>query len=412
MGRPRTQPAANATRAILRRGYPLLLALLLLALVCLADSRPAQRAYKPGQIIKQGKYRFGISKARALTRRARAGQGRRNDDRRSDQRRPGAIGPGPIYWGATIGPHLTGEQAPWDMSAVSAFAALTKPPAIIHFFSPFADCSRSPCSFYGFPTGVMRQIRDYGAIPMLSWASQSTPAYLNQPDFQLSDTLSGRYDSYIRSFAEQARDYGHPFFLRFNWEMNGNWFAWMERANGNRPGEAIAVWRHVHDIFRQAGASNVTWVWCPNVDPDNIHQGLEQLYPGDGYVDWTCLDGYNWGTHPSRQDRWRSFVELYGSTYDRIVGDIAPTKPMMVGEIASSEYGGSKAQWHRETLAAIPASFPQIRALVWFERFDDGMDWPIGTSPSAAQAFKDGIADPVYLGNHFGAIGASPIPAP
>ena len=49
--------------------------------------------------------------------------------------------------------------------------------------------------------------------------------------------------------------------------MNGNWFAWMEGVNGNQPGEYVAAWRHVHDIFTAVGATNVSWVWCPNVDP-------------------------------------------------------------------------------------------------------------------------------------------------
>ena len=68
-----------------------------------------------------------------------------------------------------------------------------------------------------------------------------------------------------------------------------------EQANGNRPGEYVAAWRHVHDIFTSVGANDVTWVWCPNVDPDHKMQSLGSLYPGDAYVDWTCLDGYNWG---------------------------------------------------------------------------------------------------------------------
>ena len=29
--------------------------------------------------------------------------------------------PQPLYWGATIGSHVTGEQAPWDMGAVTKF---------------------------------------------------------------------------------------------------------------------------------------------------------------------------------------------------------------------------------------------------------------------------------------------------
>ena len=78
--------------------------------------------------------------------------------------------------------------------------------------------------------------------------------------------IAGTYDAYIREFAEGARDWGHPFFLRFNWEMNGDWFPWAERVNGNQPGEYVAAWRHVHDIFTAVGATNATWVWCPYAD--------------------------------------------------------------------------------------------------------------------------------------------------
>ena len=111
--------------------------------------------------------------------------------------------------------------------------------------------------------------------------------------------IEGHHDAYIREFAEAAKAWGHPFFLRFNWEMNGNWFPWSEGVNGNQPGEYVAAWRHVHDIFTQVGATNATWVWCPNVDPASKLHDLASLYPGDAYVDWTGLDGYNWGTNPA-----------------------------------------------------------------------------------------------------------------
>ena len=111
--------------------------------------------------------------------------------------------------------------------------------------------------------------------------------------------IEGRYDAYIREFAEAAKAWGHPFFLRFNWEMNGNWFAWSEGVNGNQPGEYVAAWRHVHDIFTSVGATNATWVWCPNVDPGKEFDDLALALSGRRYVDWTCLDGYNWGTNPT-----------------------------------------------------------------------------------------------------------------
>jgi hypothetical protein len=303
-----------------------------------------------------------------------------------------------LYWGASIGSQLTGEQAPWDMSAVTEFEQIAgKQVSLVNFFGPFANCSTSPCSFYRFPTGPMESIHKTGAIPIYSWSSQSIPSHTSEPDFQLADVAAGTYDSYIREFAEDARDWGHPFFLRFDWEMNGSWFPWGEGANGNQPGQFVAAWRHVHDIFSEVGADNVTWVWCPNVDPDGIFANLSSLYPGDDYVDWTGLDGYNWGLNPAKPDRWRSFDELFEATYHRIADQVAPNKPLLIGEIGSTEKGGSKASWIEEALTAIPVKYPKIGGLVWFDTYDDGMDWPIETSASAAGAFAEAIQSPAYV---------------
>jgi hypothetical protein len=325
---------------------------------------------------------------------------------RACNRKPAPTGPaGPIFWGAWIGDQLTGDEAPWDMGAVAKFEQMAgKPASVINFSSPFADCSRTPCDYYEFPEGPMELIRSHGSVPMFSWASQSTPAKLSQPDFQLSDVLEGHHDAYIREWAEGARDWGHPFFLRFNWEMNGNWFAWHEGVNGNQPGEAVAVWRHVHNIFTEVGADNVTWVWCPNIDPAGKMRDLASLYPGDEYVDWTGLDGYNWGTNPARPDKWRSFDELYRETYDEITTTIAPGKPLIISEIGSTEHGGSKAEWIADTIQSVTTEYPQVRGFLWFEKYDDGMDWPIETSSASAEAFAAGIQHPAFATNSFGSL--------
>jgi len=319
----------------------------------------------------------------------------------------------PLYWGATIGSHLTGDQAPWDMNAVTQFeSGAGKSASMVQFFQPFAQCGGSGCSFYSFPTEPMDSIRGHGSIPVLSWSSQAIPSTLNQPDFQLSDVISGRYDEYIAEFAAEARDWGHPFFLRFNWEMNGSWFPWAEGVNGNATGEYVAAWRHVHDIFAAAGATNVSWVWCPFVDPGHSLHDLGSLYPGDAYVDWTGLDGYNWGTNPASPRGWRSFNQLFRSTYDQVTGSVAPTKPMMIGEVGSSEQGGSKADWIRDALARVPAEYPRIRALLWFDKFDDNMDWPIETSSAATAAFAEGIQQTAFVGASYGGLSGGAIPPP
>jgi hypothetical protein len=320
-----------------------------------------------------------------------------------------------LYWGAWIGDQLTGTEAPWDMSAVSKLEqSVGKQLSMVHFAAPFADCSSSPCSFYKFPAESMEDIRNHGAIPFFSWSSQSTPSNLNEPDFQLSDVISGRYDDYIRSFAEAAKAWGHPFFLRFNWEMNGNWFPWSEGVNGNQPGEYVAAWRHVHDIFTSAGASNVSWVWCPNVDPGKEFGDIASLYPGDEYVDWTSLDGYNWGTNPVRPARWMTFDQLFSSTYHKIVDTIAPSKPMVIGEVGSTEYGGSKAGWIKEMLNDLPTEYPAIHGLLWFDKFVPGenMDWQLDSSAGATSAFAAGIQSPSYVGNQYASLAGGPVPPP
>ena len=76
--------------------------------------------------------------------------------------------------------------------------------------------------------------------------------------------------------------------------MNGTWESYSPGRNGNTASDFIAMWRHFHNIVRDAGARNVTWVWCPtSIRGRQVHVRTVSVYPGDSYVDWTCLDGYN-----------------------------------------------------------------------------------------------------------------------
>ncbi len=85
---------------------------------------------------------------------------------------------------------------------------------------------------------------------------------------------------------------------------------------------------------------------------------------------------------------------------------------MMLGEVGSSEHGGSKADWIRDALAAVPTEYPQIRALLWFDKFDDNMDWPIETSAPATTAFAEGIQQPVYVTAGYGGLAGGTIAPP
>ena len=67
----------------------------------------------------------------------------------------------------------------------------------------------------------------------------------------------------------------------------------------------------MHDIFAQQGVTNATWVWCPNI-ASAVSHAAATLYPGDNYVDWTCMDGYNWGT--DHGNSWQTFDQVFGGS--------------------------------------------------------------------------------------------------
>lgn len=319
--------------------------------------------------------------------------------------------PRPLYWGAVIGKQLTGEAAPFDMGAIDAFERKTrKGISLLSFSSPFFDCIELPCVPYHFPSFIAERLRQRGIIPFLSWASQSVPASLDQPNFTLASVANGTHDAYIREFAEQAKDWGRPFFLRFNAEMNGFWFPWGESVNNNQPGDFVAAWRRAHDIFAQVGATKATWVWCPNVDFTRQLTPLRGLYPGDAYVDWTCLDGFNWGNTRNSLG-WQTFDEVFRSTYKRVVR-IAPRKPMVIGEVASEERGGSKANWIKNMLRSLPQRYKKVRAVIWFNEKDQGMKWPIESSKKSSNAFAKAIGRKVYRPNAFSELPPGPVRPP
>jgi hypothetical protein len=322
---------------------------------------------------------------------------------------PVVVPPDSVYWGAWIDPGTPEQPAPINPTAISNFEAIAgKAPSILESYSAWKVCSGETCSSeYQFPQQQLEAIRARGAIPLFSWAGESSSGEVSQPKFELADVAKGDYDPYIVKWATAARDWGHPFFLRFDWEMNGNWFPWGQGVNNNQPGDYVAAWRHVHQIFTQVGATNATWVWCPFAGP----RPLSGFYPGDEYVDWTCLDGYN----NTMTTAWRPFKQIFSPGYKEITETIAPTKPMLIAEFASSEQGApagtSKAQWITQAFEALPTEFPRVRGVLWFNYDEAGKGWPLTTAPATEAAFRAGIADPRYLTNVFGSL-AGPIPVP
>lgn len=293
-----------------------------------------------------------------------------------------------VYFGV----HVPGQ--PSSLTQLEAFEHdVNKPVSIVMWYQGWgvSDSSRN------FQPGWMDNVRNHGAIPMVTWEPWNYTRGINQPDYSLQNIISGRFDAYITQWALASKAWGHAYFLRFAEEMNGNWFSWSEQVNGNKPGQYILAWQHVHDIFTSVGATNVTWVWSPNVEYGGSTR-LSELYPGSAYVDWIGMDGYNWSTVGGH--RWQSFSQVFQQTYLDILS-MSLNKPLMVAETASAEVGGNKAAWITDALTVqIPQFFPAIKAVIWFDENKE-TNWRIESSPASQSAFTKAIASNIYASNLF-----------
>jgi len=228
-------------------------------------------------------------------------------------------------------------------------------------------------------------------IPLITWE-----AWINGVGTPLDDIINGVQDSLIRSRAQSAKALGKPFFLRWGHEMNGNWYPWDGFHNGANQAATtkyISAFRHIHDVFTSAGANNVLWVFSPNCDgvPGDSWNQWANYYPGDNYVDWMGVDGYNWG-NVQTTSVWRSFSNIFGPIYS---GLAANNKPIIIPETASAEGGGDKAAWISAIVPALKSSFPGIKAMVWFDTNKE-TDWRFDSSTAAKNASVAMANDPYF----------------
>ncbi len=232
----------------------------------------------------------------------------------------------------------------------------------------------------------LAEIASRGAVPMIGWEPWDEAGH----GYRLAAIAKGHYDAYIQRSAREAKEWEGPILVRFGQEMNGSWAPWQRGVNGTTGPRFIAAWRHIVKIFRRVGATNVSWVWCPYVN--NGRLPFTNFYPGDRWVDWLALDGFNWGEPIS----WQTFPKIFDASY-RELARIA-RKPIMIAEIGSDESGGDKARWLRRALGHQLPRLKRVKAVVWFDA-TDGSDFRIDSSPSALDAFRAGISSPLYSGD-------------
>lgn len=247
-----------------------------------------------------------------------------------------------------------------------------------------------------FNRGIIESVASRGMLPLISWEPwdylDNAPGAQksgDQPAYKLSNIIDGKYDSYIRSWAEGVKSLGFTIGIRFAHEMNGNWYPWCVFSNGNTVSQYVQAWRHVHDIFTEVGATNVIWVWSPNIIWNDFTD-LAQLYPGNNYVNWIGLSGY-YGT-PGMND-YMSFNTVFDRTLSEL--ETFTRKPVVITETGGTDTAGLMAQYVTQMFQQLPAH-PNIIGVIWFEAFNV-VDWSVADHPQAAAAFARGYDNnPLY----------------
>ncbi len=286
---------------------------------------------------------------------------------------------------------------PFSQAALNAYEQQSGTrPAVLEWYQPWGGPINTQ-----FPLKWVRQVEAQRIEPLITWESWTPEVYpLNtyEPAWSLATILSGKYDAYVRQWAQASKDYEKPFFLRLDPEMNGDWNPWYEGTNGNKLGQFVKMWRHVHNIFTAIGAKNVIWDWTPNID-DNGETEMYLDYPGNKYVDWIGLDGFNWGETPYGGSVWRTFNTTFSISYKELI-ETAPTKPIMIAETGSAEGSGddaakdSKAAWIVDMYGIqLPEHYTKVKIVIWFDEISQ-RDWRIASSPSALEAYQDAMRLP------------------
>ena len=251
---------------------------------------------------------------------------------------------------------------------------------------------------------------EQGRIPLVGWGCGRS-----------SEIAAGGKDDVIRRTAEAMKAFGHEFFMRYCWEMDGN----KRSSTVGSPTQFIAAWRRIHGIFKEVGADNVVWVWCGNAahfkrQNDGGHWAFD-YYPGDEYVDWISSDGYNWGVSDrnSGGDRWRGFVEIYDefmvwarstgtkpagapSDFPEVFPNKTQVKPIMIGEYGVQEQPRdptAKAGWMANAHDVVNGNktgackecgmYSDIAAMVYFDVVAVNGDWRINSSQASIDATRE-----------------------
>jgi hypothetical protein len=235
------------------------------------------------------------------------------------------------------------------------------------------------------PTAQQRWDARTGRIPFVNWFAGRTDGSV----VAWGAIASGAEDAWIRQRADAFKAFGKPVYLTFHHEPEN------DLSVHGTPADYAAAFRHVVDVFRSRGVTNVAFVWTMMSWTFDPRSGRDPIayYPGDAYVDFVGSDGYNW--YPGKAGaRWASFKAIYRPTLDFARAHRKPVIAVEYGVQEDPRRPGRKARWFRNALAAVE-SWPRVEALIYFDEART-YPWISDSSRSAMRAYRR-IANAPYL---------------
>ena len=257
-----------------------------------------------------------------------------------------------------------------------------------------------------FPAEAVKLISSRGAVPFIRLMNRSSFAG-NQPEpkFSLKKIASGAFDAPLRAWADGAKASRVPMMIEFGTEVNGDWFSWNGAWNGDKAGAKLfkASYRRIVRLFREQGASNVTWCFHVSAQgsPNARWNRMASYYPGDDVVDWIGVSIYGAQT---KDERSSAFVQKFDPAYKELCR-LSASKPLAIFEFGINEGASpvSKPDWLSQFFKAMDGQrYPRIKAIaVWHERWEnaDGSatDLRIDSSKEVRELFRREIAPSRYV---------------
>ena len=223
-----------------------------------------------------------------------------------------------------------------------------------------------------------------GRLPFIDWNARNTDGSA----VPWSQIANGSQDAWIIQRANAFKAFGSPIYLAFHHEPEDDLATW------GTPADYAAAFRHVVDVFRSQGVSNVAFVWDMmnwTFDPRS-GRDPNAYYPGDGYVDIIGVDGYN--TYPGKVGTsWESFHQIFQSANDFAFNHNKPWMAVETGTEEDPQQPGRKGQWFRDVIATAK-SWPLLKAFIYFDTIKGQEDWSVESSASSAAGFAALGRDP------------------